>query len=37
MLLDALQTKELVVTPEELTRRSLVSVLKEKIVREISG
>jgi len=37
MLLDALQTKELVVTPEELTRSSLVSVLREKIAGEISG
>jgi antitoxin ParD1/3/4 len=32
-LLDALQTKELVVTPEELSGRSLVSVLREKLGR----
>lgn len=30
-LLAALQTKDLVITPEELSRRSLVSVLKEKL------
>jgi len=32
-LLDALQTKELVITPEELNGRSLVAVLREKLAR----
>jgi antitoxin ParD1/3/4 len=32
-LLDALQTKELVIAPEELNGRSLVSVLREKLAR----
>lgn len=32
-LLDALQTRDLVITPEELNGRSLVSVLREKLVR----
>lgn len=32
-LLDALQTKELVISPEELNGRSLVSVLREKLAR----
>jgi len=31
MLLDALQTKEQAVTPEELSGRSLVAVLREKL------
>ncbi len=30
-LLDALQTKELVISPEELNGRSLVAVLREKL------
>ena len=30
-LLDALQTKELVISPEELSGRSLVAVLREKL------
>jgi antitoxin ParD1/3/4 len=33
-LLDALQTRELVVTPEELHGQSLVAVLKEKFARK---
>jgi len=33
-LLDALQTKELVISPEELNGRSLVSVLREKLARQ---
>ena len=33
VLLDALQTKELVVTTEELNGRGLVSVLREKLAR----
>lgn len=37
MLRDALQTKELVITPEELNGRSLVAVLREKLVRLQSG
>ena len=32
-LLDALQTKELVIAPEELNGRSLVAVLREKLAR----
>jgi len=32
-LLDALQTKELVIAPEELNGRSLISVLREKLAR----
>lgn len=32
-LLDALQTKELVITPEELNGHSLVAVLREKLAR----
>lgn len=32
-LLDALQTKELVISPEELNGRSLVSILREKLAR----
>lgn len=32
-LLDALQTKELVIAPEELNGRTLVSVLREKLAR----
>jgi len=32
-LLDALQTKELAITPEELNGRSLVAVLREKLAR----
>jgi len=32
-LLDALQTKDLVMSPEELSGRSLVSVLREKLAR----
>jgi antitoxin ParD1/3/4 len=32
-LLDALQTNELVIAPEELSGRSLVSVLREKLTR----
>jgi antitoxin ParD1/3/4 len=32
-LLDALQTKEMVITPEELNGRSLVAVLREKLAR----
>jgi antitoxin ParD1/3/4 len=32
-LLDALQTRELVIMPEELNGRSLVSVLREKLTR----
>ena len=32
-LLDALQSKEIVVAPEELQGRSLVSVLREKLGR----
>ncbi len=30
-LLDALQTKDLVITPEELNGRTLISVLREKL------
>ena len=33
-LLDALQTKDLVITPEELKGRTLVSVLREKLGRQ---
>jgi antitoxin ParD1/3/4 len=33
-LLDALQTKDLVIAPEELNGRSLVSVLREKLARQ---
>ena len=36
MLLDALQTKGLVVTPEELNGRSLVAVLREKMTAKES-
>ena len=32
-LLDALQTKNLTITPEELKGRSLVAVLREKLAR----
>jgi antitoxin ParD1/3/4 len=32
-LLDALQTGDLVIAPEELTGRTLVSVLREKLAR----
>ncbi len=32
-LLDALQTKEITVAPEELNGRTLVSVLREKLAR----
>ena len=32
-LLDALQTKEFVISPEELKGRSLVTVLREKLAR----
>ncbi len=32
-LLDALQTKELAITPDELKGRSLVAVLREKLAR----
>jgi antitoxin ParD1/3/4 len=32
-LLDALQTRDLVIAPEELTGRTLVSVLREKLAR----
>jgi antitoxin ParD1/3/4 len=32
-LLDALQTRELAITPEELKGRSLVAVLREKLAR----
>jgi antitoxin ParD1/3/4 len=32
-LLDALQTKEIAVAPEELNGRTLVSVLREKLAR----
>jgi antitoxin ParD1/3/4 len=32
-LLDALQTKEFVIAPEELKGRSLVAVLREKLAR----
>jgi antitoxin ParD1/3/4 len=32
-LLDALQTKEFVIAPEELKGRSLVTVLREKLAR----
>jgi antitoxin ParD1/3/4 len=32
-LLDALQTKEFVIAPEELNGRSLVAVLREKLAR----
>jgi antitoxin ParD1/3/4 len=32
-LLDALQTRELTISPEELRGRSLVSVLREKLAR----
>ncbi len=32
-LLDALQTKELAIAPEELNGRSLVAVLREKLAR----
>jgi hypothetical protein len=33
ILLNALQTKEMVITPEELKGRTLVSVLREKLAR----
>ena len=33
MLLDALQTKEMVVTPEELNEHRLVTVQREKVTR----
>ena len=33
-LLDALKTRELVISPEELNGRSLVSVLREKLARQ---
>jgi antitoxin ParD1/3/4 len=33
-LLDALQTKEFVIAPEELNGRSLVAVLREKLARQ---
>jgi antitoxin ParD1/3/4 len=33
-LLDALQTKDLIIAPEELNGRSLVSVLREKLARQ---
>jgi antitoxin ParD1/3/4 len=33
-LLDALQTKELSIAPEELNGRSLVAVLREKLARQ---
>jgi antitoxin ParD1/3/4 len=33
-LLDALQTKEFVIAPEELNGRSLVAVLREKFARQ---
>jgi antitoxin ParD1/3/4 len=32
-LLEALQTKDLVIAPDELTGRTLVSVLREKLTR----
>jgi antitoxin ParD1/3/4 len=32
-LLDALQTRELAISPEELNGRSLLSVLREKLAR----
>lgn len=32
-LLDALQTRDLVIAPEELNGRTLVSVLREKLAR----
>jgi antitoxin ParD1/3/4 len=32
-LLDALQTKEFAITPEELNVRSLVAILREKLAR----
>lgn len=32
-LLDALQTRELVISPEELNGRSLISILREKLAR----
>ena len=32
-LLDALQTKALEITPEELSGRSIVSILREKLAR----
>ena len=32
-LLDALQTREFVIAPEELSGRSLVSILREKLAR----
>jgi antitoxin ParD1/3/4 len=35
-LLDALQSKEFVITPEELSGRTLVAVLREKLARPIS-
>jgi hypothetical protein len=37
VLRDALQTKEMVIPPEELNGRSLVAVLREKIARPQSG
>jgi antitoxin ParD1/3/4 len=33
-LLDALQTKEFLIAPEELNGRSLVAVLREKLARQ---
>jgi antitoxin ParD1/3/4 len=33
-LLDALQTKEIVISPEDLSGRSLVSILREKLARQ---
>jgi antitoxin ParD1/3/4 len=32
-LLDALQTKDLIIAPEELNGRTLVSILREKLAR----
>jgi antitoxin ParD1/3/4 len=32
-LLDALQTKQIAISPEELNGRSLISVLREKLAR----
>ncbi len=36
-LLDALQSKNLTIAPEELKGRSLVSVLSEKLSREVTA
>ena len=33
-LIDALQTKDFVITPDELKGRSLVSLLREKLARQ---